>query len=53
MKILFMTVAKVFKAEGISSETSVTMEKWRGNPPDPSTPAYDQESEMRNQKSGI
>lgn len=31
MKILFMTVAKVFKAEGISSETSMTMEKWRGN----------------------
>ena len=31
MKILFMTVLKVFKAEGISSETSVTMEKFRGN----------------------
>lgn len=31
MKILFMTVAKVFKAEGISSGTSATMEKWRGN----------------------
>jgi undecaprenyl phosphate N,N'-diacetylbacillosamine 1-phosphate transferase len=31
MKILFLTVAKVFKAEGISSETHVTMERWRGN----------------------
>ena len=31
LKILFLTVAKVFKAEGISSETSVTMEKFRGN----------------------
>lgn len=31
LKILFLTVLKVFKAEGISSETSVTMEKFRGN----------------------
>ena len=31
IKILFLTVAKVFKAEGISSATSVTMEKFRGN----------------------
>lgn len=31
MKILFLTVAKVFKAEGISSETHVTMERWKGN----------------------
>lgn len=31
LKILFLTVAKVFKAEGISSETSVTTEKFRGN----------------------
>jgi undecaprenyl phosphate N,N'-diacetylbacillosamine 1-phosphate transferase len=31
VKILFLTVAKVFKAEGISSATSVTMEKFRGN----------------------
>lgn len=31
LKILFLTVAKVFKAEGISSETHVTMERWRGN----------------------
>lgn len=31
IKILFLTVAKVFKAEGISSATSVTMEKFKGN----------------------
>lgn len=31
LKILFLTVQKVFKAEGISSATSVTMEKFRGN----------------------
>ena len=31
LKILFLTVAKVFKAEGISSGTSVTMEKFGGN----------------------
>jgi lipopolysaccharide/colanic/teichoic acid biosynthesis glycosyltransferase len=31
IKILFLTIAKVFKAEGISSATSVTMEKFRGN----------------------
>jgi lipopolysaccharide/colanic/teichoic acid biosynthesis glycosyltransferase len=31
VKILFLTVAKVFKAEGISSGTSVTMEKFRGS----------------------
>jgi undecaprenyl phosphate N,N'-diacetylbacillosamine 1-phosphate transferase len=31
IKILFLSVAKVFRAEGISSETSVTMEKFRGN----------------------
>ena len=31
IKILFLTVVKVFKAEGISSATSVTMEKFRGN----------------------
>jgi lipopolysaccharide/colanic/teichoic acid biosynthesis glycosyltransferase/glycosyltransferase involved in cell wall biosynthesis len=31
LKILIMTVRKVFKAEGISSATSVTMEKFRGN----------------------
>lgn len=31
MKILFLTVLKVFKAEGISSATSATMEKFRGN----------------------
>ncbi len=30
-KILFLTIAKVFKAEGISSATSVTMEKFKGN----------------------
>ncbi len=30
-KILFLTVIKVFKAEGISSESSLTMEKFRGN----------------------
>jgi undecaprenyl phosphate N,N'-diacetylbacillosamine 1-phosphate transferase len=31
IKILLMTVVKVFKAQGISSETSVTMERFRGN----------------------
>ena len=31
IKVLFLTVIKVFKAEGISSTTSVTMEKFRGN----------------------
>lgn len=31
IKILFLTVIKVFKAEGINSATSVTMEKFRGN----------------------
>lgn len=31
VKIVVMTVIKVFKAEGISSDTSVTMEKFRGN----------------------
>ncbi len=31
LKILFLTVIKVFKAEGISSETSITTEKFRGN----------------------
>jgi lipopolysaccharide/colanic/teichoic acid biosynthesis glycosyltransferase len=31
IKILFLTVAKVFKAEGISSDNHVTMERWRGN----------------------
>jgi len=31
MKILFITVLKVFKAEGISSGTSMTMEKFNGN----------------------
>ena len=30
IKILFLTILKVFKAEGISSTTSVTMEKFRG-----------------------
>lgn len=29
-KILFLTVVKVFKTDGISSATSVTMEKFRG-----------------------
>jgi undecaprenyl phosphate N,N'-diacetylbacillosamine 1-phosphate transferase len=31
VKILFLTVFKVFKAEGISSATSMTMEKFKGN----------------------
>ena len=31
VKILFLTVFKVFKAEGINSATSATMEKFRGN----------------------
>jgi len=33
VKIMFMTVLKVFRAEGISSETSATMEKF-GHQPD-------------------
>jgi len=32
MKILWMTIIKVFKSEGINSATSVTMEKFEGNP---------------------
>ncbi|MBQ9117789.1 MAG: sugar transferase [Clostridia bacterium] len=32
IKILFMTVFKVFKREGINSDTSVTMEEFRGTP---------------------
>ncbi|MGC3946158.1 MAG: sugar transferase [Chryseolinea sp.] len=31
IRILFLTVLKVLKADGISSETSVTMEKFNGN----------------------
>jgi undecaprenyl phosphate N,N'-diacetylbacillosamine 1-phosphate transferase len=31
LKILFLTVFKVFKAEGISSDTSATMEKFKGD----------------------
>ena len=31
LKILFLTVAKVFKAEGISGQSSVTMEKFKGH----------------------
>jgi undecaprenyl phosphate N,N'-diacetylbacillosamine 1-phosphate transferase len=31
IKILFLTVLKVLKSEGITSESSVTMEKFRGN----------------------
>ncbi|MCB0490492.1 MAG: sugar transferase [Cyclobacteriaceae bacterium] len=31
LKILFLTLIKVFKAEGVSSSTSVTMEKFKGN----------------------
>ena len=31
MKILFLTVKKVFVREGISSKTSVTMEMFNGN----------------------
>lgn len=30
-KIIFMTILKVFKSEGINSDTSVTMEKFKGN----------------------
>ena len=32
VKILFMTVGKIFKREGISSGTSATMEEFMGNP---------------------
>jgi Sugar transferases involved in lipopolysaccharide synthesis len=31
MKIIFLTIKKVFKREGISSDTSVTMEPFTGN----------------------
>lgn len=31
VKIVFMTVGKIFKREGISSETSATMEEFMGN----------------------
>lgn len=31
MKILYLTIKKVFKREGISSDTSVTMEMFNGN----------------------
>ena len=31
LKILLLTVKKVFRREGISSDTSVTMEKFKGN----------------------
>ncbi|WP_375577792.1 sugar transferase [Marivirga tractuosa] len=31
MKIIFMTIYKVFKAEGISAEGSATIEKFKGN----------------------
>lgn len=31
IKILFLTVLKIVKREGITSSTSVTMEKFRGN----------------------
>ena len=31
VKILFLTIAKVFKREGISSEETVTMSKFKGN----------------------
>ena len=31
LKILFLTLLKVIKSEGISSGTSVTMEKFSGN----------------------
>ena len=30
IKILFLTIMKVFKRDGIGSDTSVTMEKFRG-----------------------
>ena len=32
MKIIFGTVGKIFKREGISSETSATMEEFKGTP---------------------
>jgi len=31
LKIIFMTVGKVFKSEGISQEGNVTMERFTGN----------------------
>jgi lipopolysaccharide/colanic/teichoic acid biosynthesis glycosyltransferase len=31
VKILFLTVKKVFKSEGISSATAATMERFTGN----------------------
>lgn len=32
LKVIFTTVGKIFKREGISSETSATMEEFRGTP---------------------
>jgi len=34
MKIIFLTIYKIFKKEGITSENSATMEKFIGNFPD-------------------
>jgi len=31
IKVLFLTVGKIFKREGINSDTSATMEKFKGN----------------------
>lgn len=31
LKIILMTILKVFKSEGISSDTSITMEKFKGS----------------------
>lgn len=31
LKILFLTMIRVFRAEGINSSTSITMEKFKGN----------------------
>jgi lipopolysaccharide/colanic/teichoic acid biosynthesis glycosyltransferase len=31
MKILFLTIKKVFKGEGVSQEGQATMEKFKGN----------------------
>jgi undecaprenyl phosphate N,N'-diacetylbacillosamine 1-phosphate transferase len=38
LKILFLTVIKVIQSEGISSGSSATMEKFRGNHENPSPP---------------
>ena len=46
MKILWMTMYKVFKAEGITSKTSATMEKFDGNTARPHVPDTEEDSHL-------